>query len=157
MPTGQRAYRIKLSEERCIMYSNIIHLTDLSKAALPALQAAQELAKRLGSHLHVCYVAHPPLVTSGETLVDPKSGETRDIPAELEAAVNRDPAVERELHFLLVERSAGVKEVLKALPPLDAGLLVVGMHKKTGLAGFLGGSFTEEIVREAGCPVLVVK
>ena len=39
------------------MYSNIIHLTDLSKAALPALEAAQELAKRLGSRLHVCYVA----------------------------------------------------------------------------------------------------
>ena len=139
------------------MYSNSIHLTDLSKAALPALEAAQELAKRLGSRLHVCYVAHPPLVTSGETLVDTKTGETRDIPAELEAAVNRDPAVERELHLLLVERSAGIRQMLKALPPLDAGLLVVGMHKKPGLAGFLGGSITEEVVREAGCPVLVVK
>ena len=47
--------------------------------------------------------------------------------------------------------------MLKALPPLDAELLVVGMHKKPGLAGFLGGSITEEVVREAGCPVLVVK
>ena len=139
------------------MYSNIIHLTDLSKAALPALEAAQELAKRLGSRLHICFVAHPPLVTSGETLVDPKTGETRDIPAELEAALNRDPAVERELHLLLVERSAGIRQMLKTLPPLDAGLLVVGMHKKPGLAGFLGGSITEEVVREADCPVLVVK
>ena len=139
------------------MYSNIIHLTDLSKAALPALEAAQELAKRLGSRLHICFVAHPPLVTSGETLVDPKTGETRDIPAELEAALNRDPAVERELHLLLVERSAGIRQMLKTLPPLDAGLLVVGMHKKPGLAGFLGGRITEEVVREAGWPVLVVK
>ena len=129
----------------------------MSEAALPAFQAAQELAKRLGSRLHVCYVAHPPLVTSGETLVDSKTGETRDIPAELNAAVNPDPAVERELHLLLVERSAGIQETLKALPPLDAGLLVVGMHKKPGLAGFLGGSITEEVVRVADCPVLVVK
>ena len=61
------------------------------------------------------------------------------------------------MHLLLVERSAGIRQMLKALPPLDAGLLVVGMHIKPGLAGFLGGSITEEVVREAGCPVLVVK
>ena len=139
------------------MYSNIIHLTDLSKAALPALEAAQGLAKGLGSRLHVCFVAHPPLTTNGYTLVDPKSGETRDITAELETAVDRDPGVELELHLLLVARSAGIREILKALPPLDAALLVVGLHKKRGLAGFLGSSITEEVVRAAGCPVLVVK
>ena len=67
------------------MYSTIIHPTDLSEASIPALKRAHELARIFGSKLLVCYIAQAPMIASGTKLTDPKTNETRDIPAEVQA------------------------------------------------------------------------
>ena len=139
------------------MYSTIVHPTDLSAESIPALKAAQDLAKSLGARLLVCFIAHPPLVASGETLTDPNTGEARDVAAELESHQPNDPTVARELRIVVTEQSTRVKTLLGFLEEMDCELLVLGMHKRPGVAGWLGASITEEVVRRAACAVMVVK
>ena len=139
------------------MFSTIVHPTDLSEASIPALQTAHDLAKQLGSRLLVCFIAYPPLVSAGETLTDPQSNETRNIAEELESHQASDPAVKRELRIIVAEKSTRIKTLLSFLEEMNTDLLVIGMHKRAGVAGWLGSSITEEVVRRAGCPVMVVK
>jgi universal stress protein A len=139
------------------MFSTIIHPTDLSEASIPALQSAHELAKQLNSKLLICFIAHTPLVAAGTSLTDPESNETRNIAEELESYQSDDPALERELRIVVTEKSTSVKTLLKFLEEMHCDLLVMGMHRRTGVAGWLHPSITEEVVRRAGCAVLVVK
>jgi len=139
------------------MFSTIIHPTDFSDASGPALATAQQLAKELRANLVVCFVAHPPLVSSGSKLTDPKTNDTRDIAAELESLQPDDPAVPRELRVVITEQSTKVKTLLRFLEEMDCSLLVLGMHKRAGIAGWFSHSITEEVVRLAKCPVMVVK
>ena len=139
------------------MFSTIVHPTDFSEASIPALVKAHELAKSLGSKLVVCYIAHPPLVASNNTLTDPTTNESRDIAAELSSYHEADTGVERELRIVVTELSTRVKTLLGFLEEMDCDLLVMGFHKRGGMAGWLGPSITEEVVRRSKCAVLVVK
>ena len=139
------------------MFSTIIHPTDLSEESIPALQTAHDLAKQLNSKLLVCYIGHTPLVAAGTSLTDPETNETRDIAAELDSYQSADPSLDREVRILVTEKSTSTKTVLKFLEDMSCDLLVMGFHKRSGVAGWLGHSVTEEIVRRAGCAVLVVK
>jgi nucleotide-binding universal stress UspA family protein len=49
------------------------------------------------------------------------------------------------------------EEIVRAAAELEADLLVVGTHGRTGVKRLLLGSVAEAIVRKAGCPVLVVR
>jgi nucleotide-binding universal stress UspA family protein len=40
---------------------------------------------------------------------------------------------------------------------INANLIVLGTHGRTGLARLLMGSTAEQVVRKASCPVLTVK
>ena len=139
------------------MFKLIVHPTDLSEASIPALKSAHELAKKLGSKLLVCFVARSPMVAQGDSLTDPETNETRDIAAELESYQARDSEVEMELKIIVADKSTRVKTLLSFLEGMDCDLLVLGMHKRAGIAGWLGHSITEEVVRRAGCTVMVVK
>ena len=139
------------------MFSTIVHPTDFSDASIPALLAAHDLAKELGSKLIVCFIASPPLVAAGTTLTDPSTSESRDISAELEDHRAAEPDVQRELRIVITENSTRVGKLLGFLEEMDCDLLVLGMHKRSGFAGWLGSSITEEVVRQAQCAVMVVK
>ena len=102
-------------------------------------------------------MAHTPLVADGKTLTDPESKETRNIAEELESYQSADPDIKRELRIVITEKSTRVKTLLNFLEAMGCDLLVIGMHKRAGVAGWLGSSITEEVVRRAGCAVLVVK
>lgn len=139
------------------MFSTIAHPTDLSEESIPALRTAHDLAKKLDARLLICYIAHSPLVASGETLTDPKTNVTRNIVAEVESHQPSDPAVQREVRIVVTEQSTRVKTLLRFLEEMQCDLLVLGMHQRAGVAGWLGSSITEEVVRRAECAVMVVK
>ena len=139
------------------MFSTIVHPTDLSDASIPALKTAYQLAKELGGKLLVCYVAHPPMVASGNKLTDPKTGEARDISQEIQAIQRFDPQVNAEVKIITIDTSSSIKLLLEILEKMEGDLLVLGMHKKKGISGWLSKSITEDVVSKAHCDVLVVK
>jgi nucleotide-binding universal stress UspA family protein len=116
-----------------------------------------ELARNLpGAELHVVYaiefVATPEMgfVSSPTEIVD--SGR---------AVLNRVTAKAGELFggrvigHLAVGRA--YREILQLATDLEADVIVVGSHGKRAVERFLVGSVSEQVVRKAHCPVLVVR
>ena len=139
------------------MYSRILHPTDLSEASIPALKAAHSLAGRLSAELIICFIAHPPMIADGTQLTDPGSGETRDIDAEISAIQPRESGVNRQIRIITIDEAHSVKPVLQVLETLKADLMVIGMHKKKGVSGWVGRSISKDVVSLAHCDVMVVK
>ena len=50
-----------------------------------------------------------------------------------------------------------VEQILATAKNINAGMIVMASHGRTGLAHFLNANTAEEIVNKAHCPVLVVK
>jgi nucleotide-binding universal stress UspA family protein len=68
------------------------------------------------------------------------------------ASVSRDNAVEIELAEAVDAR----REILEQIKILNADLLVMGTHGRSGFDHLLLGSVTEKVMRQATCPVMVV-
>ncbi|MCD1294978.1 universal stress protein [Methanocella sp. CWC-04] len=56
-----------------------------------------------------------------------------------------------------IVRGYPAQEIIKQAEKEDVGLIVVGNLGKTGLEHLLMGSVSEEVVKKAPCPVLVVR
>ncbi len=136
----------------------LVAAVDGSAPAGEALRWAAGLAEGLGQPLHVVRVwsfAAGPGAEQGEDespSVDAWQAETeRRLSALLAEQLGERPAMEvrpRALH-------GNPTPVLLAITRVAAHL-VVGSRGRSGLAGLLLGSTTEDLVKEATCPVTVV-
>lgn len=78
---------------------------------------------------------------------------TKDITTRLDAAQPTS-----EIHFFVHARLGDpANEVLRLAQEVGAHLIIAGSHGRTGIKRMLMGSVSEKIVREAKCPVLVVR
>jgi len=60
-------------------------------------------------------------------------------------------------HEVVVAARPGARHVLDILEKLGCDLIVMGTHGASSLGHLLFGSMTEDVVRLARCPVMVVK
>ena len=137
-------------------YSKVVVPTDFSDLSLNALDEALQAAGGDASRLHVVSVLVP--------VVPPSPGivwGTIDDQVRL-------ARVREALEQLLAERGLGdaTSHVLIGTPgtmiaelatEIDAGLIVVTSHGRTGIVRAALGSVAERVVRLARCPVLVLK
>ena len=72
----------------------------------------------------------------------------------LDALAQEHP--EATIGFLVREGKPAV-EILEAVVELQAELLVMGSHGRSGLDHFLIGSVAEKVLRRASCAVLTVR
>lgn len=135
--------------------STILHPTDFSPPSQHAFTVACSLARDYGSHLIVLHVAELPLSAPGGAMIHPPPGGIREaIREQLHAVKAPDDKVRIE-HVLSEGNPAA--EILRVAQESQCGLIVMGIHGRTGLARLLMGSVAEQIVRKATCPVLIVK
>jgi nucleotide-binding universal stress UspA family protein len=86
------------------------------------------------------------------------SDEVRDLlTKEIEARLAADQP-DHEIHFFVhVRLGPPAAEILQLAQEIGAHLILVGSHGRTGLKRVFMGSVSEKVVREAKCPVLVVR
>jgi nucleotide-binding universal stress UspA family protein len=140
---------------------SILHPTDFSPLAGCAFNLARALARDYGARLTVLHVAVP---TSKVYEVMPseaeQAAEKREEKAELAeklrqlvqagtADVPIEPRLEEAGHA-----ATGILQVAREMKP---DLLVMGTHGRTWLRETLLGSVAEQVLRNAPCPVVVVK
>jgi nucleotide-binding universal stress UspA family protein len=141
---------------------HLIVATDFSPIADAALDRAMAIAKLHGARVTLVYA---------ETVVDagPISDDEGTVTAELgalAAALKDDERRELDLrldkirgHGITVDtavRPGPPDETIAALAEyLEADLIVIGTHGRTGVTRFLLGSVAERVVRSARCDVLV--
>lgn len=136
---------------------NILIPVDLSSYSLVAVQYGQEVAALFDAEIVLLHVEEH----------DRKKQESTPTAALLETRRKELVGVVQRLliNHNLVQRSmkieiqfgSPVREIIHAAEELQADLIVMSTHGRTGLRHVLMGSVAEKVVRFAKCPVLSVK
>jgi nucleotide-binding universal stress UspA family protein len=132
--------------------------TDFSAHADEAFRVAHTLARLTGAELILFHVARPPAVVSegGKFLAKSGKEEPANLWERFQSIQPTDPKVRVE-HEVIVADRPGAGHILEILDNLGCDLIVMGTHGRSWLKHRLFGSVTEEVVRLARCPVLLVK
>jgi universal stress protein A len=143
-----------------ILLNSVLVATDFSEPSINALAYGRNLAHAFGARLHVLHVADA-IATSAAQFYPEGSGDPE---AKAEAfGMN-------QLHALLsvdVTGPAGIPAVRVSASPakaiveyakeIHADIVVVATHGRSGVSRLIMGSVAEHVVRDAPCPVLVVR
>jgi nucleotide-binding universal stress UspA family protein len=140
------------------VFRNILVPTDFSPHSAEAFGVAQDLASATGAGVIVFHDSKPPAVASDgdRPLSTAARGESKDLWEELRKIQPKDPAVRVE-HEVIVADHRDAGHILRNLHDRGCDLIVMGTQGRTGLRHLLFGSMTEEVLRKARCPVMVVK
>jgi nucleotide-binding universal stress UspA family protein len=142
----------------------ILVAVDFSDESFRTLEFALPLAKRFGASVHLVYVYEGKLQSSSmvnkpELFSDPEMElfSDREIAGRLRDEVRRRFSVDlsaKDCHF---RSGRSCPEICAAAQKLNADLLVIATHGRTGLKRLTLGSTAEKVVRYARCPVLVAR
>jgi universal stress protein A len=140
------------------MIRKILVPTDFSAHAGEAFRVALDLARLMGAEVILFHVAQPPAVVSegGRLLADPGKGKAANLWDRFQSIQPNDPKIRVEHEVIVAERPSAT-HILEILDRLGCDLIVMGTHGTSWLKQRLFGSVTEEVVRRARCPVMVVK
>lgn len=150
-----------MSERR--EYRTLVVPYDFSSHARAALYAAADLARRLGAGLRLLHVVQPPTfgygyAYGGATPPPIDMAQLRDAAARsLSEVAESIEDVPGNVDCIVVEASNIAGAIRDTAEKLEADLIVMGTHGRTGLAHVFLGSVTERTLRIAPCPVLSVQ
>jgi universal stress protein A len=140
-----------------IEFQRILCPLDVGHDSLSALDVARGTAERYGSTIYLLHVARVPAASM-------------DAPMPIGPHPHWEQAAQKWLTDLALKHlqgkvpwqvvvRVGIPDgvILDVVRDLQIDLVVMATHGRTGLAHFILGSVTENVVREAPCPVMVVK
>jgi nucleotide-binding universal stress UspA family protein len=133
----------------------ILYPTDFSECSEYAFALACSLARDYNARLVVLHVMQLPPAIPGEAgLIVAESDEYRAYAKDQLLRYQPTDGVRLE-HWL--ETGEAETEIVRLARKLNADLIVMGTHGRTGLGRLLLGSVAEHVLRKAPCPVLTVK
>jgi len=141
----------------------VVAAIDLSESSARILRRAFLIANvSPGSQVHVALVVDPPAVGFAPEAVATLSTTSDSLPqltAFVEAQTNDLVTHVGPLQIGKVTAhlltGAPAREIVWLAAHLEADLIIIGTHGRTGLTRALLGSVAERVVRLAGCPVFV--
>lgn len=139
------------------VFSRVLCPIDFSAASLQALECAlafARLAKGRVTVVHACDVAAEPRLHAYLGEVQRQAVEVAG--AKLQALLADQPAAAGGIEPVVVLGRPG-REILKIAGQQAADLIVMGAQGRGGVGLALVGSTTQDVVRAAACPVLVVR
>ncbi len=133
---------------------------DFSPSAEEALARAIEVAARAPQH-----VLHIVAALDGHGAIGPSHHATYQTAEQIQRQVTerataafagRKTAAEVQF-FVHARIGRPATQILDVAEEVGADLIFIGSHGKTGVQRFVLGSVSERVVREARCPVMVVR
>ena len=137
--------------------SSILVPVDFSNSSTKALIYAATLAKQFGAKITPLFVIElPEIVGVFQLLLD--DDEMKEACRGKLAKFIRKARISADLvNAAVVRKGRPYREIADAARTLKVDLIVISTHGYTGVNRALLGSVTERVVREAPCPVLVVR
>jgi nucleotide-binding universal stress UspA family protein len=142
-------------------FKHIVTTTDLSPESFAAVSYAGHLAKSEGAKLTVVHVPHSTSLAYTD-FVPPI--DMMNIDTAIEDAARAELESWCRTHLRTVPRLAiilrgGVTHevICDVAAEVGASVIVMATHGRKGLGHIVLGSVTERVLRDAPCPVLVVK
>jgi nucleotide-binding universal stress UspA family protein len=120
---------------------------------------ALDIAVRLAgatANVHAIHVCPPLMLVEPAAVVSIPREETCQ---EVLAAFRKrypDPRY-RDVQFDVLFGDPAAAEIVEYTARIDAGLVVISMHPRTGVLHLLFSSIAERVLRAATCPVLVLR
>ena len=143
-------------------YQNILVPVDGSETSFAAVAKAAELAKAFGSKITVVQVLTLDPYIAAEYIT---ANQTNDLIERARASIVKtleeakqkftEQGVDAETKLL--EGQVIAREITNAAKDLNADLIVIGSHGRTGLKKLFLGSVAQSILSEGTTPVLVVR
>lgn len=143
-------------------YKNLLFATDFSEGSANAVEQASSLAQITGARLHLFHV-----------ITELADKRRRFIPAdvidtfinEINRHAQEDMQAFKAAHFAApafevtteVSVGTGYEDILEEADKINADMIIVGTHGRTGIEKVLVGSTAERVVRNAKIPVLTVR
>ena len=142
-------------------FEKILIAVDFSENSAYAFDYALTLAQQFGSHLSIMHVINEPVDLRG-FYVPHISFEQLEKEIEAGATTMMEKFCRERLdNFSAYETSivSGIpyEEILRKAKEIDASLIVLGTHGRTGIDHIIFGSTAERVVRAAACPVLTIR
>jgi len=142
----------------------VLVATDLSPASLPAIEAGAAAARRSGAKLVVMTVLEWPGVESvawaglfGALPVVPSEQVQAQLRDAARTVLEQAVAATGAVGELRIAEGPVSEQIERLAQELDAELLVVGTHGRTGLSRLALGSVAERILAGSTCSVLAVR
>jgi nucleotide-binding universal stress UspA family protein len=148
-----------------IFPTTILLATDGSKEAELAARTAVDIAATTNSELHMVTVAR-----HEHAHVYDLPEEPGDVQKSLYEAIERKARELLDEQVKKIEQSGGTipqevhllrghpdREIVHLAEEIGAGLIVIGSRGQGGVRRALMGSVSESVVRQAHCPVLIVR
>jgi nucleotide-binding universal stress UspA family protein len=130
---------------------------DFSPSSEQALARAVEVAARAPQHvLHIVSALEPHAGLHGVTYTTAEELQKRIMERVMSAFAGRETASEVQF-FVHARIGKAAAQILMLASDVGADLIFIGSHGKTGVERLLLGSVSEQVVREAKCPVLVAR
>jgi universal stress protein A len=144
-----------------ILLNSVLVATDFGETSGAALNYGRNLARSFGGVLHILHVVDAVVQASASEFYPIGTG---DLQTELAAATARlDTLLTTDDRVHLgarpaVRASADVSgTIVEYAKQTHVDVIVVGTHGRGPVGRFLMGSVAEQVVRNAPCPVLVVR
>jgi nucleotide-binding universal stress UspA family protein len=138
-------------------YRQVLLATDMGPSSVAATEEAMRLAGALGARLLAISVIDPrTLQLPGgrfRSRVDQERGRLEAAAAELVMRGRRDQVA---TSFLIWEGDPA-ESIVDAAQSEGADIIVIGSHGRAALGRALIGSVSDQVVRHAPCPVMVVR
>ena len=143
-------------------FKSIVVATDLSPESLGVVSYAAHLAQAQGARLTVVHAAAAVSLANYTHFVPKTDLDAVDqrVASHAQEALEKwlRRHVRKPLDPEIIVRAGITDEVIcEAAAEVDADLLVVASHGRDGLSRLVMGSVAERVIRDAPCPVLVVK
>jgi nucleotide-binding universal stress UspA family protein len=133
------------------LFRSVVFATDLKSTGLRTAQFASSIAERFHSDLAVLHVLER------EQPVSALRGEVQDRPLQqMKALLSVDAAANCVPEFM-VSYGDAAEQILQVAHSRNATLVVLGSRRRALLEDHLPWTTLSQIVREAGCGVLVVR
>ncbi len=138
----------------------ILYATDYSEPSQYALHFATSLARDCWADLLIVHVSETECCPVGE-LFDEEPEPSPEELRRLEAVVPDDADVPFEHRLLCPLPSSNnthpAEEIVKLAKQENVHAIVVGTHGRTSLSNLLVGSVAEFVMRQAPCPVVMIR
>ncbi len=145
-------------------FKRILCPTDFSEPALTALKRAEELARHFGAELLVAHAIPP--VPGPHLYPYPPVDSDFDVPLyQQELAMYAEKLLKDLVSHRVspevrtrdqVTTGEAAPEIIRIATQEHVDLIVIASHGLTGWRRLVHGSVTEQVVRHAPCPVLII-
>lgn len=128
--------------------NKVVFATDFTEAATPAFQRATRILEELGAYVELLYVNLP-----GDGFRTTDEMET----AAEKFLMSADGSLDRLADVRYISDKTAENGILKYAHKVNADLIAITTHGRTGLSHLLEGSISEDLANKADLPILSLK